>query len=302
MNESTGAGMASAALPYYDGIGPLADRYDALLLDLWGVVHNGKAPFPGVVDCLNRLRAAGKRVVLLSNAPRSSDTVVTFLDGIGVEAGTYDRIVTSGDAARRALVARSDPFHARLGRTYYYLGKAMDRGMLAGTDYAESEDLADASFFLNLGLADPAVETTATYRPVLAAGLARGLPMVCGNPDLEVLFGDGMQECAGALAQAYAEMGGEVYWHGKPWPRVYGLCFEVLSGIPRRRILAIGDSLRTDIAGAAAAGIDSLFAVSGIHAREYGVAPGTVPDIGLVRRRVAAGEVRPSGLIATLRW
>jgi len=290
------------ACPFHPGIAGLADQYDAFVLDLWGVVHNGLAPMPGVVDCLARLRGAGKSILFLSNAPRSADVVKKFLAGIGIGADCYDRIVTSGDAALRALQLRQDNWHARLGWHYYYLGKEADAGMLSGTDYVAVDTIEAADFFLTLGLADAARETVETYSPVLESGLAAGLPMVCGNPDLVVHIGESEQPCAGALAKAYEDKGGDVYWHGKPHSTVYDLCFGYLGGIPTERILAIGDSLRTDIAGATNAGIDSMFAVSGIHARDFGVEPGMVPDIAAVRESLARSEIQPTGMLSGLRW
>ncbi len=288
--------------PYHRGIAGLADKYDAFILDLWGVVHNGLAPLPGVLDCLARLRDAGKSVLFLSNAPRSASVVVAFLDGIGIGSDCYHRIVTSGDAARRALRLRQDDWHARLGWAYYYLGKEVDAGMLDRTDYVAVDTIDAAEFILDLGLADAVRETVETYLPILESGLAAGLPMVCGNPDLIVHIGASEQACAGALAKAYEDRGGNVYWHGKPHRAVYDLCFSHLDGIPAERILAVGDSLRTDIAGANNAGLDSLFAVSGIHARDFGVEPGVAPDLAAVRRKLALGEVLPTGLLGGLRW
>jgi len=294
--------QVSENCPYHKGLAGLAEHYDAFILDLWGVVHNGLEPLPGVVDCLARLRSTGKAILFLSNAPRSAGIVANILDGIGIGSDCYDRIVTSGDATLRALQLRRDDWHAGLGWAYYYLGKEADAGMLAGTDYVAVDTIDAAQFILDLGLADATRETVETYMPVLESGLAAGLPMVCGNPDLVVHIGDSEQPCAGALAKAYEDRGGNVYWHGKPHRAVYDLCFGHLNGIPAERILAVGDSLRTDIAGANNAGIDSMFAVSGIHARDFGVEPGMVPDIAAVRQSLASSEIKPTGMLSGLRW
>lgn len=286
----------------HSGLAELADRYDGYILDLWGVVHNGLAPYPGAVDCMRRLRTAGKRIVLLSNAPRSSAAVRTFLAGIGVAEDCYDDIVTSGDATREALESRSDPWHARLGWSYYYLGKTADAAILSGLGYIAATSLSGAEFILNLGLADPENESVETYRPLLEEALVNHLPLICGNPDLTVMRGDSMQDCAGALAKAYEDIGGDVFWHGKPHARVYEICFGRMDGVSPERVLAIGDSFRTDIAGANAAGIDSLFAMGGIHAEEFGLGPDGAPDPSLVEPAVAAGGHRPTGVISGLRW
>ncbi len=293
---------ATESLTVHAGLGPLAGRYDGYILDLWGVVHNGLAPYPGAVDCMRRLRRAGKSVILLSNAPRGAAVVRDFLAGIGVGGDAYDDIVTSGDATREALARRADPWHAALGRACLYFGKPDDARLLDGLDYDRVDAVADADFILSLGLDDADTETVADYRERLAAATARKLPMICGNPDLTVMRGDTVLLCAGALAKAYEEIGGEVCWHGKPYPRVYQICLQRMAGVAPERVLAIGDSFRTDIAGANRAGLDSLFALGGIHAEELGLAPGAAPDPAQLEAAIAAGGHRPTAAILGLRW
>ncbi len=291
-----------AAIPYHRGLSALAERYDGFVLDLWGLVHNGIAPYAGAVDCMHRLRAAGKRVILLSNAPRGAATVAAFLDAIGVPADGYDAIVTSGDLTLAALTSRADPWHARLGRGYFYLGAERDAGMLDGVDYRRVDRLKRADFILNLGLANAAAESLADYRPLLAEARRLALPMVCGNPDLSVVRGDTLLLCAGALAEAYEGIGGELAWHGKPHRPAYEACLARMGGPARRRVLAVGDSLRTDIAGANGAGLDSLFAAGGIHAAEFGLAAGATLDPAEITALCAREGVRPTGLIPRLIW
>lgn len=282
-----------------DGMRALAPRYDGFILDLWGVVHDGVAPFPGVLDCMRRLVDAGKRVVLLSNAPRRADDVVRRIAAIGVPEGLYHGVMSSGEEAWQHLSRRDDPFYAALGRRVLHIGSDRDLEIREGLDLDFVATPADADFILNTG---PALweDTIADYAPVLAAARARDLPMVCANPDLVVIHGGREALCAGALAEHYAAMGGRVRWHGKPHPSVYDSCLGLLKIADRRRILAIGDSLRTDIAGAAAAGIDSLLIAGGIHAGEF--ATDGALDLGRIAAALGQGRGCPVAVAARFVW
>jgi HAD superfamily hydrolase (TIGR01459 family) len=282
-----------------DGMRELAPDYDGFILDLWGVVHDGVAPFPGVLDCMGRLIEAGKRVVLLSNAPRRSDDVVRRIAAIGVPPGLYHGVMSSGEEAWRYLHDRTDPFYAALGRRCLHIGSERDLEIREGLglDIVDTPDAAD--FILNTGPAEWN-ETIPDYTPILDGARARDLPMVCANPDLVVVHGGKPALCAGALALHYEGIGGRVRWHGKPYPSVYGSCLALVGIADRRRLLAIGDSLRTDIAGAAAAGIDSLLIAGGIHAGDFTI------DGALDRDRIAAAlaehDLSPVGVAARFVW
>ena len=251
-----------------NGMRELAPEYDGFILDLWGVVHDGTAPFPGVLDCMERLIAAGKRLVLLSNAPRRSDDVMRRITRIGVPERLYHGIMSSGEEAWLHLKHRDEPFYAALGHRCVHIGSERDLEIREGLDLVFVDVPAEADFILNTGPAEWE-DTLETYMPVLAEALSRGLPMVCANPDLVVVHNGKPALCAGALAEEYQRLGGRVRWHGKPYPSVYESCLGLLGIGEKRRILAIGDSLRTDIAGAAGAGIDGLFIAGGIHADEF---------------------------------
>lgn len=285
-------------IPLIEGIAEVRGRYDALIVDLWGVVHNGMVPYPGVVDALQRLRADGKRVCLLSNAPRRVATVAARLDEIGVPRDAWDHLLTSGEATRIALLERADPFHAALGRRFFHLGPPRDDDVHAGLDYERVWAVEAADFVLNSGI-DRAEETVAFHGPTLEAAAARKLPMVCANPDLIVRIGDHMQICAGALAARYVELGGAVAWHGKPHRSVYERCFGLLGQPERARVLAIGDAFHTDMAGAAGAGIDGLFVLGGIHSDEVGL---DRPDMAVVERLAEEHGARPAAAIRRLVW
>jgi HAD superfamily hydrolase (TIGR01459 family) len=283
-----------------DGMRALAPRYDGFILDLWGVVHDGVAPFPGVLDCMERLIAAGKRVVLLSNAPRRADDVVRRIAKIGVPARLYHGVMSSGEEAWQGLARREEPFYAALGRRCLHICSERDLEIRDGLDLDWVSTPAEADFILNTGPAEWE-DTHEDYAPLLEAARARDLPMVCANPDLVVMHGGRPALCAGAIAEQYEALGGRVRWHGKPYESVYDSCLGLLGIADKRRILAIGDSLRTDIAGAAGAGIASLLIVGGIHAADFTAAGG-----GLDRDRVAAAirdsGTSPIGVAASFAW
>jgi HAD superfamily hydrolase (TIGR01459 family) len=292
---------AFPAVPIQPGLSGLVDRYDGYIIDLWGVLHDGAKAYPGAVDCLRRLRERGKRIVILSNAPRRAEAVARRTAEIGITPDLYDHLLSSGEEAWQSLQARQDPWYAELGRRLCHLGPARDRGMLDGLDVDEVPDAAAADFILATGLDGPE-DSVAAYEPALAAGAARGIPLICANPDLEVVR-DGVRElCAGALAARYEELGGEVRYHGKPYPSVYRSCLDLLGITDRARILGVGDSLRTDIAGAAGAGIDSLLVIGGIHAEELAIPPGAPLD----PQRLAALSARlghqPTASVPAFTW
>ncbi len=274
MPDQAPTGPDAPAVAILDGLGAIAGDYDGYIVDLWGVVHNGVEPYPGVVDCLTRLRASGARVALLSNAPRRIPSVIAKLRELGVPDEAYDGVLSSGEAAHLALAARADAFHQGLGRRCFPLGPPRDADVHAGLDLDVVDRPEEASFVLCTGV-DDFDETLEDYAPLLDRCLAAGLPMVCANPDLIVVVGDKLAVCAGAMAEYYEERGGRAVWHGKPHPPIYDLLRRrVLADVPAGRTLAIGDSVRTDMAGAAAIGVDALFVMDGIHQGEI-TAPGT---------------------------
>lgn len=290
----------SDPVPFLSGIAGLADAYDGYIVDLWGVVHNGERPYPGVVDALTRLRARGRRVCLLSNAPRRVASVTRRLAEIGVPPAAYDQALSSGELTYEALRDRPDPFHRALGRRFLHIGPPRDNDVYEGLDLIRVDRPADAEFVINTGV-DDFDETVEDYSGVLQAAAVRDLPMICANPDLVVVAGQRLVICAGALAAHYQTLGGRVAYHGKPYERVYDRCVALL-GAARARVLAIGDSFRTDIAGANAAGLDSLLVAGGIHADELGIGPDRLPDPDRLAAMIAASGQRPTAVIPELRW
>jgi HAD superfamily hydrolase (TIGR01459 family) len=276
---------------------PLARDYDVLFCDLWGVVHNGIAAFPQACDALVRFRAERGPVILITNAPRASESVQRILDRLGVPRDTYDAIVSSGDVTQ-GIVA------ARLPQSVFHLGPPRDSSIFAGLEvvFAPAET---ADYVVCSGLFDDTVETPENYRALLAALRARDLLMVCANPDVFVERGDELVYCAGALADAYAALGGEVLYCGKPYAPIYEAALGRAAALrgaatPLKRVLAIGDSVRTDLKGAASFGVDCLFVVSALHAEDAGGRE--APDLSGLNAMFAAAGVAPKAVTRRLAW
>jgi HAD superfamily hydrolase (TIGR01459 family) len=275
----------------------LAPDYDALLCDVWGVVHNGLAAFPKACDALMRARARGAAVVLVTNAPRPSAVVARQLEKLHMPRETYDAIVSSGDVTRSVIEARH-------GQSLYHLGPERDRSIFSGLNVVFAP-LESADYVVCTGLDNDEVETPDDYRGRLQAMLERRLFMICANPDVVVERGSTLVYCAGALADLYATMGGEVLYAGKPYRPIYDMALakaEAAAGrkLPLKRVLAIGDSLRTDLKGARAAGVDFLFVTGGIHAEELGGRE-TPDPAALSGAFTAAGEL-PKAVMRRLVW
>ncbi|HVY59746.1 MAG TPA: TIGR01459 family HAD-type hydrolase [Xanthobacteraceae bacterium] len=280
-----------------DRFSKLAPAYRTLLCDVWGVVHNGLAAFPDACDVLVRFRAGGGTVVFITNAPRPGEVVMRQLARLGVPRESYDAIVSSGDVTR-AVIAR------RPGQSVFHLGPERDRSIFAGLDVAFAS-VESADYVVCSGLFDDEIETPDDYRDMLAAMRTRALFMLCANPDAVVERGDKLIYCAGAIADAYREIGGEVLYAGKPYRPIYE---EALARAAEARggteapgpVLAIGDSVRTDLKGAASAGLDSLFVTTGIHAEELGGRDD--PDPAVLDGILSAAGVRPKAVMRRLVW
>ena len=263
-------------MDHLPGFEPLAQHYQGFILDLWGVIHDGVKPYPGAAECLARIRALGTPAVLLSNAPRRAHAAQAALRAMGIGDDLYTGILTSGEAAHIALRDRTDRWFATLGRRMYHLGPARDRNVFDTLDLDVVEHPAQADFVLNTGPDDLAGPTeVADWESLLQSFRRAGLPMVCANPDLEVIRGGVRVICAGALAQRYEELGGDVRWLGKPDPAIYTPVLAMLGTSPDQT-LAVGDALRTDIAGAKSRGIPSCWVLGGIHAAELGSDPARI--------------------------
>ncbi len=281
-------------MQHLDGFASLAARYDGFILDLWGVIHDGVSPYPGAVDCLRHIRALGKPAVLLSNAPRRAHPAAVAMRGMGIDEDLYTGIVTSGEVTHQLLRDGELPRFAGK-RRLYHLGPERDRNVFVDLDFEQAAKPENADFLLNTGPDDTRSPTDAgEYEAELQACLAAGLPMICANPDLEVIRGGARVICAGALALRYEALGGHVTWIGKPDPAVYRPVLQILN-LPRDRVLAVGDALRTDVAGAASVAIDSCWVLGGIHAAELNGA-------AAVEAAAAAAGLAPVAVVPAFRW
>ncbi len=285
--------------PLYDGLAELAAGYEAFVVDLWGVLHDGVTAFPDAVAALEKLKGQDKRIIILSNAPRRAAAVTARNRELGIDPALADLVMSSGEETWVHLKQRLGTWYQALGRRCYHLGPARDAGIREGLEEKFVEDLADADYLLNTGSLS-ARHSRADYRDLLSAALTHRLPMVCANPDLVVIRGGAEEICAGTIAQAYEALGGEVRYHGKPDPEIYRRCFAALGLGAETRTLAIGDSLRTDIAGARAAGIDSLFIVAGIH--EAALCPAGRFEPTELQRLSAETGIAPDAVMTGLRW
>ena len=279
------------------GLSAVADRYDVLLSDVWGVIHNGRESFPAACEALARWRAERGPVILISNSPRPSSAVHEQLDELGVPREAWSAFVSSGDATRILLSGRA-PGPA------WAIGPDRDFVLYEGLDLAFAGP-DEAAFISCTGPVDDEVEGPDDYEERFKATIARGLPMICANPDIVVQRGDKLIYCGGALAQRYEQLGGQVIMAGKPHTPIYDLCLgeaQVLIGkhLDRSRVLCIGDAVATDAKGANDQDLDVLFVASGIHGAD------TIGEDGLdaaaVERLLAKDGARATYAIADLAW
>ncbi len=291
----------SVSIPLLSGIGALIDDYDAAIIDLWGVVHDGKQLYPGVGDCLRRLADSGKPYAMLTNAPRRTNAISASMEEMGLPRDLYPVIMSSGEATWRGLRERHEAFFDGVGTACYHIGPERDRNLFDGQDLTTVAEIGDADLIVNTGPWEDD-ETVEDYAPVLDGGLDRRLPMICANPDLEVIRGGKRIICAGALAKYYEDRNGSVLYYGKPYPPIYRSCLRMLGDPDPARVLGIGDSLRTDIAGAAAMNIDSVLVVGGIHGEEFGIGGPVAETEAKIAAACAAQGLAPKAAVASLAW
>ena len=285
----------------HPGIAALARDFDGFIVDQWGVLHDGTRAYAGAIECLGQLRAAGKHVAILSNTGRREAANVVLMADMGIGADLYDRIVCAGEHAREAIQRRTHAFHARLGYKYFAFTRGDDVSILAGLGLQRVGTVEEADFLMVIGIESPRM-TLADYEPLLAAGAARKLPMVCANPDVTRPSPDGLVDAPGALARRYEALGGEVFYHGKPYPAIYAACLEALAGCARDRVVAVGDSLEHDILGASRVGLRSAFVAGGIHAADLEVARGELPAPAAWERLMQGAVARPDYLVPAFTW
>src|SRR6201996_64992 len=254
------------ALRFAENLRDLVGEVDVLLSDIWGVVHNGLESFPEACEALRTFRQRGGTVILITNAPRPADSVQRQLHKLGVADAPYDAIVSSGDLTRHFVADHP-------GRKVFWLGPERDTSIYRGLDPVLAP-LEEADYIVCTGLMDDETETAEDYRGMMTQARQRQLPLICANPDIVVERGDRLIYCAGAIAELYRELGGEVIFYGKPHRPIYERAMALIAerrghATELRRVLAIGDSVRTDLAGARGFWIDCLFVTRGIHAEDF---------------------------------
>ena len=253
-------------LRFVERLRDLVDDVDVVLSDIWGVVHNGLEAFPDACEALHKYRSRGGTVILITNAPRPADSVQRQLRKLGIGDETYDAIVSSGDLTRHYVADHP-------GRKVFWLGPQRDYSIHRGLDPLLAP-LQEADYIVCTGLLDDETETAEDYRGMMMQARERKLTLICANPDIVVERGDRLIYCAGAIAELYRELGGEVIFYGKPHRPIYERAIELAAewrgrAVQLKRVLAIGDSVRTDLAGAHGFGIDCLFVTRGIHAEDF---------------------------------
>lgn len=283
---------------FCDGVAAFAESFDAFLVDQWGVLHNGAEAYPGAIDCLARLRALGKPVVILSNSGKRADANRKRLDALGFTADSYTMLVTSGEVAWHALRERSEPFYANLGRRCLLLSRQADPSVLDGLDLEPVEAVSEADFLLASSTNEPDF-AVADHDAVLRDAARCGLPMLCTNPDRVGVTAAGLVPGPGALARRYEATGGRVHYVGKPYPEIYRFCLRRFGDLDPARAVAVGDSLEHDIAGGAAAGMATAFVTGGIHADRLG---DSAAPAALAALTAEYGVAMPDFVLPSFRW
>jgi HAD superfamily hydrolase (TIGR01459 family) len=284
-----------------DGLEAICESFDHVLVDQWGVLHDGQRLYPDVHNCLDRLRARGKTVIILSNSGRRGTENARRLDEMGLPPAAYDHIITSGDAVWAAIAAADTPPFDRIGRRCLLFTRGNDRSVVEGLDLTLVERVEEAEFLLLAGR-DESVADLAEWHGLLSQAVAAGLPMICANPDTTMLSARGLLPGPGAVAGLYRSLGGNVTYVGKPYAQIYVTALDALGNPDPARVLAVGDSLDHDVLGARGVGAASLFITNGVQAPHFqNVADG--PDLTAAVRRLAEGADRlPDWVMRELAW
>ncbi len=278
--------------------------YRVLFCDLWGCLHDGVRAFPQAVAALERFRAGGGRVVLVTNSPRPAGSVALQLDALGAPRSCWDLVISSGDAAQAAMAA------GQFGRRVFHIGPERDFVFFEDADGRpfdiERVPIEEAEGIVCTGLFDDRSETPDDYRATLLYGKTRGLKLLCANPDIVVDVGDIRIWCAGAIAAAYTAAGGRSYYFGKPHPPIYALARRRLTELtghetPPDAILCLGDGIATDVLGAMGESLDALFVTGGLAAEDTGSVGGAGPDQVRLAAFLAEARLAPRYAIAALR-
>jgi|SRR5581483_9734183 len=286
---------------FIEGLRQLADRYDGFILDQWGVLHNGRAAYPGAVDCLLKLKALDKHTVILSNSGKRGYMNEGRLAALGFERSSYSRLVTSGDVTWEALKTRRSSPYRNLGRRCLLISNDGDRSVVKDLPLELVFDVKSADFILLAGFGEWSEESDRDS--LLSAAFRRRLPMLCANPDLTRFVEGGIAPGSGAIALSYERLGGKVHYVGKPYPEVYEFCNAFFEQHSLRRIVAIGDSLQHDVAGGNAVGLDTAFISGGIHHDHFASAlDNRAKQMRLAELMGTECNRRPRWMLSSIRW
>jgi HAD superfamily hydrolase (TIGR01459 family) len=290
--------MSPLATTAITGLHEVADRFDHVLLDQWGTLHEGTAVFAEARECVRALRAAGKRVLILSNSGRRSKDNVERLADLGLPPDEHDGVLTSGEVVWHGLQERAAPPYNKLGRHALLIGRGNVLSMVEGLDFVAVTNPARADFIWLAGLDENTAYPDA-WRDDLAAFAARGLPMLCANPDLTMFTVRGLMPAPGALARIYAELGGTVHYVGKPHPEIFAAALRRLGNPKPERVVVVGDSLDHDVKGGRRAGMLTALIISGVHAN----ALANARDMGAAIRDLAGDPMGvPEWAVPGLIW
>lgn len=285
------------------GLSRVTQDYDAFIIDLWGVIHDGVELYPGVINCLQKIHRTKKPYAMLTNAPRRSASVKRGMDRMGVPVDLCPVIMSSGEATRLGLEEQREGWFGGTKTTYLHIGPNRDDGLFDNLKLRKVDTVSEAGLIVNTGPWRDE-ETVGDYERLLQDGAAAGVKMVCANPDLEVIRGGHRIICAGALAKRYEELGGDVLYYGKPYRPIYESCLRQMGNPDPSRVLAIGDSLKTDITGARGLNIFSVLVVGGIHGDAFGISKGDYSSKACERiAAVCAPEgIYPDAAIHSFSW
>lgn len=293
-------------MKFYNSVAAFADKFDGFIIDLWGVLHDGETAYPGAVDTLQKLKGQGKRIILLSNAPRQARKAKEVLDNLGFTDDLYDYLLTSGQVTHDYLRDKGSGIRDK-GKRYYYIGPEKDKDLIADlAEYEMVDDPAKAEFVIAAGFDGPG-EGFETKQAQIDECLKNDLLLICPNPDRKVVKQDGrVWLCAGLIYDYYVEKGGKALIFGKPYPGVYEECVELFKqsavSYQPSAICAIGDSLHTDIAGANNAGIYSVLCAGGILADDMGIKPGQMPTKEALQKLCDRDKTIPAAVIPHFVW
>lgn len=293
-------------MKFIDGISELIDNYDFFILDIWGVIHDGKEPYNGVCEVLKYLKQRDKKICLLSNAPRRTDKVMEVLENMSITSDYYDFIITSGQTVYNHLKNNVLNNYQNFGKNYLYVGPKKDMDLIKDLNYNLVNFASEANFIIATGFDHDGSVITEKIEQITQAKNFN-LPMICANPDLVVIRKDGTEmPCAGVIASQYENIEGKVIYFGKPFSEIYEYACENYEKffnkkISLNRIIAIGDGLETDIKGANNFGIDNILVTSGILSNKLAVKFGEKANQSSLEKICQHSQIFPKFVISNLK-